>query len=225
MPKFDKPKLNKSELNKSEFDGSGSNDDGPDRSKSLPATAQLPPVQLDETIVAGPRPKKLSQLERLLMEMPNFHISPLGIPADFAGNDSFEVKEFESKISKILNVKNIDVNVKKLTKYLEYLKQNIKLPCRVTGREEFVWEEEYVFGSGSKKEYEKLKKTHPSYTDTFTILQFEDVFDLDEGIVARVLRSSDKKEFLLPLADLEACDESSPNYEFLDDYGMWFANY
>jgi hypothetical protein len=55
MPKFDKPKLNKSK-----FDGSQSQDDRPEPSKSLPA-AKLAPIQLDETIVAGRRPKKLSQ--------------------------------------------------------------------------------------------------------------------------------------------------------------------
>ncbi|MCU0540704.1 MAG: hypothetical protein MUE44_00780 [Oscillatoriaceae cyanobacterium Prado104] len=224
MPKFDKPKLNKSKLNQSEFDGSNSTDDCSNKSKSLP-TAKLPPVQLDETIVAGHRPKKLSQLERLLMEMPNFHISQLAFPADIAGDDPVDVKEFESRISKILNAKNIDVNVKKLTKYLEYLKQNIKFPCRVTGREEFIWEEEYLFGGGSKKQYEKLKKTQPSYTDTFAISQFEDAFDTDEGIIVKVQRLSDKKEFILPLVELEASDNNSPNDRLLDDYSTWFANY
>lgn len=219
MPKFDKPKLNKSK-----FDGSQSQDDRPNQSKSLP-TAKLPPVQLDETIVAGSRPKKLSQLDRLLMQMPDFHLGQLALPVDIEGNDPFDVKEFESKISKILNAKNIDVNVKKLTKYLEYLKQNIKFPCRVTGREEFAWEEEYVLGSGSKKEYERLKKTQPSYTDTFQISQFEDSCDPEEGIVVSVQRLSDKKKFLVPLVDLEACDESSPNNQLLDDYAVWFVNY
>jgi hypothetical protein len=149
----------------------------------------------------------------------------LAVPLEIAGNDPFDVQEFESKISKILNAKNINVNGKKLTKYLEYLKQNIKFPCHVTGREDFAWEEEYVFGSGSKKEYERLKKTQPSYTDIFALSQFDNSSNPDSGIVVKVQRLSDKKEFFLPLVDLEACDESSPNNQLLDDYAVWFVNY
>ncbi|MGL5061059.1 MAG: calcium-binding protein [Microcoleus sp.] len=219
MPKFEKPKLKKSK-----FPESQSQDDRQEQSKSG-LTAKLPPIQLDETIVAGRRPKKLSQLERLLMEMPDFNLGQLAIPVEIAGSEPFEVKEFETKVSKILNSKNIDVNGKKLTKYLEYLKQNLRFPCLVTGREDFAWEEEYVLGSRSKKEYERLKKTQPSYTDTFSIAQFEDSFNSDEGLIVTVQRLSDKKQFILPLVDLEACDESSPNNQLLDDYAVWFVNY
>jgi hypothetical protein len=66
MPKFDKPKFDKPKLNKSKFDDPKSKEP-PDRSKSLPTAAQLHPVQLDETIVAGRRSKQLNQLDRLLM--------------------------------------------------------------------------------------------------------------------------------------------------------------
>jgi hypothetical protein len=40
---------------------------------------------------------------------------------------------------------------------MDYLKRNIEFPCQLTGIEDFPWEEYYVFGPGSKKEYEKLK--------------------------------------------------------------------
>jgi hypothetical protein len=36
--------------------------------------------------------------------------------------------------------------------------------------EDFRWEEYYVFGPGYQKEYEKLKKKNPSYTDHYQIL-------------------------------------------------------
>ena len=32
------------------------------------------------------------------------------------------------------------------------------------------------------------------------------------------------RKLVFPLCDLEAVDESSPNYELIDDYAVWFAN-
>ena len=79
-------------------------------------------------------------------------------------------------------------------------------------------------GSGSKKEYEKLKKKQPSYKDTFSLISFESDLDENNGILVKVDRLSDKKKFLLPLADLKSTDEESKNYQLLDDYSVWFVN-
>ena len=224
MPKFDKPKFDKPKLNKSKFDDPKSKEP-PDRSKSLPTAAKLHPVQLDETIVAGRRSKQLNQLDRLLMDLPDFHYSQPTMPAALTESARFDLEKFESKISKILTAKNIDVGVRSLLKYLEYLKKNIKLPCSVKGRSPFMWEEEYASGSGSKKEYERLKKTKPSYTDTFLISRFKDSVHPEEGIFVSVQRLTDRKEFLLPIVDLAASDAASPNNQLLDDYAIWFLNY
>jgi hypothetical protein len=43
--------------------------------------------------------------------------------------------------------------------------------------------------------------------------------------MVNVRRVSDKKTFVLPLADLKATDKKSQNYELLDDYSTWFVNY
>jgi hypothetical protein len=153
MPKFNKPKVNQPKVNKSKLD------DRPDQSKSLPSQSELPPVQLDETIVAGRRPKPLNDIQRLLAEVPE--LSSGFDPEMFAHlpeNIPFNLKQFESKIQKILGSKNIDVSLENSVKYLEYIKQNIQLPCHVTGIQEFEWEEEYTMGSGSKKEYASSKK-------------------------------------------------------------------
>ena len=99
------------------------------------------------------------------------------------------------------------------------------MPCHLTGQEDFLWEEEFVFGPGNKKEYEKLKKTRPSYTDIFNLLRFEDVISEESGILVEVQRIADQKKFTLPLADLEANDENSPNSQLLEDYAVWFINY
>ena len=108
--------------------------------------------------------------------------------------------------------------------YLEYLKNNVEHPCLVTGMEDFPWEEKYVLGYGDKKEYEELKKTNPSYTDTFTLTKFELVPEL-ERIFATIERVTDKKQFSLPLEDLEAKSKKSPNYQLLEDYSYWYVNF
>ena len=69
--------------------------------------------------------------------------------------------KFEKRIKEIL-VSEISHNKKNTKKYYHYLAKSIQLPCQLTGREDFPWEEPYVFGGWSKKEYEKLKKDKPS---------------------------------------------------------------
>ena len=133
--------------------------------------------------------------------------------------------EQDKRIAKILGSKAVpSANQKTLQAYRDYLKASLEFPCHLTGIEDFPWEERYVFGFGSKAEYERLKKTQPSYSDTFELLSLDEI-DADYGIMARVKRVSDKKEFALPLADLEATDEGSKNYQLLDDYSVWFVNY
>jgi hypothetical protein len=46
----------------------------------------------------------------------------------------------------------------------------------------------------------------------------------DEDIAAHVRRISDGKKFVLGLAELEATDKKSPNFQLLDDYAVWFVN-
>ena len=220
MPKFNKPKVNKSQLNKSQFDKP------PNQTKSCSSEAELPAIWLDETIVAGRRPKPLNDFERLLMEVPELSegFDP-EILAHLQKTTPFNAKQFENKIRQILGSKNIDSSIKNFIKYLEYLKQNIQFPCHVTGIEEFEWEEEYTMNSGSKKEYAKLKKTKPSHTDTFKIDRFEDLVVEECGIFVELTRLSDSRKFILPLVDLESVDVVSRNQELLDDYCVWFINY
>ncbi len=111
-----------------------------------------------------------------------------------------------------------------LSKYQDYLGGNLIKPCRLTGIEDFAWEEVYILGIGDDQEYNELKKIRPSYTDEFDFIGFEDPFDVNEGLFVRVRRVSDKKLFPLPLAELEAIDESSGNYQLLRDYTVWFVN-
>lgn len=112
--------------------------------------------------------------------------------------------------------------------YLQYLKSNLKLPCKVTGIEDlgcFGWEEYYTIGPGEKNEYEKLKKENPSFRDEYDLLKIHDEIDEAAGILVKVKRISDSKEFTLPLVDLKAVETESKNSQILDDYSVWHVNY
>jgi len=135
-----------------------------------------------------------------------------------------KIEKQGARISANLGTKNLAVTKAKLKTYLRYLKGHLEFPVKVKGIEDFEWEEYYVFGPGSEREYEQLKKTNPSYTDTFNLVGLVEEVEDWEGILAKLVRLSDKKRFTLPLADLRATDKSSKNYELLDDYSLWFVN-
>ena len=104
--------------------------------------------------------------------------------------DKYEKQE--KRIIAILGRKKLDVTRKTLSTYLKYLKNHVEIPCQLTGIEDFEWEERYVFGFGSKKEYEELKKTQPSYKDKFNLINFiDDIDDEYDGIFVNVQCVSD----------------------------------
>ena len=113
--------------------------------------------------------------------------------------------------------------------FFEHLKANLQLPCEVTGIEDFRWEERYVLGGWSQQDYKRLKKTQPSYTDKYELLdisqdEWSEWMMFDEDILAHVRRKSDSKEFYLGLAELRVTDKKSPNYQLVDDYAVWLVN-
>ncbi len=119
------------------------------------------------------------------------------------------IEKQEARISANLGTKNLAVTKGKLKTYLRYLKGHLEFPVKVKGIEDFEWEEYYVFGPGGEREYEQLKKTNPSYTDTFNLVGLVEEVEDWGGILAKCVRLSDKKRFTLPLADLRATDKSS----------------
>jgi hypothetical protein len=130
----------------------------------------------------------------------------------------------DTRISAIFGGKIPDVTEESLETYRSYLQENLELPCQLTGIEDFAWEEYYVFGPGSQKEYENLKKTRPSYRDKFNLVSFEELIDENVGILVEARRVSDRRKFTIPLAELGATEKKSKNYQLLDDYSVWFVN-
>jgi len=109
-------------------------------------------------------------------------------------------------------------------RYRAYLTKYLSLPILVTGTEDFPWEEPYVFGGWGEGEYEALKKTNPSYSDTFEIKRLAPPNE-HADIVAKVRRESDGKQFEIGLSWLRCVDEGSDARTLLADYGVWHTNY
>jgi hypothetical protein len=55
-------------------------------------------------------------------------------------------------------------------------------------------------------------------------VKVKSIFEADDhyGILVEVRRGREK--FIFPLCDLEVTDKQSPNYQFVMDYAVWFAN-
>jgi hypothetical protein len=91
------------------------------------------------------------------------------------------------------------VKTETLERYLDHLKQNLELPCQLTGIEDFPWEAIYVVGPGDREEHEQLRQTQPSYLDTYELLSFGDI-TWRSGIMVNVRRVSDTRfSSFLPL--------------------------
>ena len=132
----------------------------------------------------------------------------------------------DKRIASIFDMDEIpEVSDETLRTYLQYIKDNLDTSCEITGIEDFEWEEYYIIGPGSKKEHEKLRKTRPSFMDTYKIIGFDDEPGEDYGILINLRRISDRKKFTLPLADLEVTDKNNHSYQILDDFSVWFVNW
>ena len=198
------------------------------KKKSQPDARELKPIKIDETIVSG-KTSKMNGGENLSITVPldDFlqQIDSFQIVEDDDEVEEIYEEVFEQKLEEVLGTTTFKVNQTNLKKYLKYLKQNLAIPCLVTGVEEFEWEEYYTVGPGSQKEYQKLKKTQPSYTDEFNILKLDNKLDVEHGILAVLERTTDNLKFTLPLAKLEGVAEDSVDAKLLQYYGIWFFTY
>ena len=129
----------------------------------------------------------------------------------------------DRRIQAILGEDN-ERTMQNASRYRCYLLKNLPLPVTVTGNEDFPWEEPYVVGGWDQREYEKLKRKYPSYTDTFE-LQALGPPNRDEDITAKVRRLSDGRVFEIGLSWLCCENEESDAHTLLDDYGVWHTNY
>lgn len=134
--------------------------------------------------------------------------------------------EEEVRLRTIFGTEEVpSVSKKTLRQYQRYLTKHLSADCRVTGREDFSWEEFYVFGPGDPEEYEELKSTRASYRDEFLIVKLLAELSPRDDLVALVKRLHDSKQFEIELSWLKAVAESTADSQLLDDFGSWQVNW
>ena len=128
------------------------------------------------------------------------------------------------KYTSLVLGENVSRTHKSAKKWKLFLEKNISDPIRVTGIEDFPWEEPYIFGDWCEEEYEELKETNPSYTDEYDLhkLILDKRSDTIEALVCRI---SDKKEFTIPLDWLEGMSDLEKENQILDAYAVWHVNH
>ncbi len=119
------------------------------------------------------------------------------------GHRTFE--EQERRITTILSDDDLSVTEENQNIYFDYLQKHLQKPILLTGMEDFPWEEKYFLGGWSKKEYEKLKKTQPSYTDKFEFIELLEDIDEMYGIIAKVKRITDNETVYVAIVGLKMC--------------------
>lgn len=144
----------------------------------------------------------------------------------------YDFDQQEERLRQIFGTEEVpSVEADTLRTYFNYLKDNLEVPCLLTGIESmgyFGWEERFDFGYGSQAEYERLRKERGSYHDSYDLEQFEAVIDevgWNVDIIVNVKRTTDGNRFTIPLSELEAVDQASDSYVLLNDYTVWMVNW
>ena len=132
----------------------------------------------------------------------------------------------DRRIAKALVAHEVpNVSKPNLLKYRKFLLAQLGKSTVLTGREDFPWEEMYVFGLGNKVEYERLKKDNPSYEDEYKLMGISDEYFDENDLIALVERLSDGKCFEIGLSWLTTKDKKSKDFLPLDDFATWVTNW
>jgi hypothetical protein len=143
-------------------------------------------------------------------------------------DDEYEenTDEDEKRIMQVFGADEVpEVTEEGLLLYRQYLLSRFDKKCILTGREDFVWEEKYVIGGGNRKEYERLKKTRPSYKDEYELMDILEEQIEENDLIAHVKRLADGKRFDIGLSWLTTKVEDGKDYQLLDDFATWVVNW
>lgn len=132
----------------------------------------------------------------------------------------------EKRIAEALGTCEVpEVAEENLLKYRKYLLARLDKNTVLTGREDFLWEEKYLLGPGSRAEYERLKKRNPSYEDEYKLLEISGKETEENDLIARVERLSDGKHFEIGLSWLTTKSKKSKDFQPLNDFATWVVNW
>ena len=132
------------------------------------------------------------------------------------------MKSLETRLAAIFDLDHVpDVTESTLRQYRAHLLQNFDPTTVLTGREDFPWEESYVFGPPRPEEYEMMKKDNPSYKDEYVLVDILDEEVEERDVLARIKRITDKKVFVIGLSWLKTRNKKSKDHRLLEDYLEW----
>ena len=132
----------------------------------------------------------------------------------------------EKRIAEALGAQEVpEVDERNLLKYRKHLLGRLDKGTVLTGREDFPWEEKYVIGPGNLAEYERLKKTNPSYKDEYKLFDISETETQENDLIAVVERLSDKKRFEIGLSWLTTKNKNSKDFQPIDDFATWVVNW
>jgi len=109
-------------------------------------------------------------------------------------------------------------------RWLDYILNQVALPTRVSGIEEFSWEEPYIIGGWDQEEYKELKKTNPSFSDIYELVGIS-LPENGDTLMAQIVRISDRLTFHMRLCFLEGCSGDKIVDSIIDTYAYWHYNY
>lgn len=116
-------------------------------------------------------------------------------------------------------------NEETLTCYYDFLKPQLKGGFKLMGREDigyFGYEEPFYWGRDTKRPAQLSERA--SLEDKLEWIRLVD-WNLEYGLMAEVRRIKDRKQFVIPLVDLEVCRQRIKEYQLIEDYSCWFVNY
>jgi hypothetical protein len=94
-----------------------------------------------------------------------------------------------------------EANPETMAVYLRYLRAHMEHPCYLIQAQE-----------------------DSALFEALLLNELGEEIDADRGIMAKVSRSSDGREFTLPLAELECCEDDTRNSELVEDFTRWFMH-
>ncbi|MCW5211467.1 hypothetical protein VU04_00980 [Desulfobulbus sp. TB] len=127
--------------------------------------------------------------------------------------ESDESDEEDRRIQAILDNAEDESEEAAYEAWLEHLQEVLQFPFEA---EVFEWQEEGPLQEGDQVTVVSIYEDEEEY----------DIFDDDIEDIYGILVSlrHGRKTYEFPLCDLEVLDKSSPNYEPVQDYAIWFAN-
>ena len=132
----------------------------------------------------------------------------------------------EIRIANVFGTDEVpEVSEVNLLKYRQYILDRFDKITVLTGRDDFPWEEKYVFWPRNKAEYKRLKKTNPSYKDEYQLLEIVGKETEENDLIAKVKRLSDGKKFELGLSWLTIKNKKAKEYQLLNDFVTWVVNW